>query len=177
MLQRTLDLVGVDGSTHACVPLPGSGTYAVESMLSLAQSPILLCVNGAYGRRMVEICQAQGIAHEVCEIDQLTAFTSDIIITALSTRPHIGCIALVHCETTSGVLNPLDDIVDKVRENFPQARFSDAMSLLVQSGSTLRIYKRLHFRPTKARGATGPRAVVVSRLLVQQTTKHNTHCL
>ena len=62
VLQRTLDLVGVDGSTHACVPLPGSGTYAVESMLSLAQSPILLCVNGAYGRRTVSYTHLR--AHE-----------------------------------------------------------------------------------------------------------------
>ena len=173
VLQRTLDLVGVDGSTHACVPLPGSGTYAVESMLSLAQSPILLCVNGAYGRRMVEICQAQGIAHEVCEIDQLTAFTSDVIITALSTRPHIGCIALVHCETTSGLLNPLDDIVEKVREKFPQCKiFVDAMSSIGAVRLDVTNIQAVAFSSNKGiEGPPGLALVVLSRLLVQQSDK------
>jgi 2-aminoethylphosphonate-pyruvate transaminase len=122
---------------------------------------------------MVDICQAQGIAHEVCEIDQLTAFTSEAIITALSTCPHVGCIALVHCETTSGLLNPLDDIVEKVREDFPQCKiFVDAMSSIGAVRLDVANIEAVAFSSNKGiEGPPGLALVVLSRLFVQQSDK------
>ena len=57
--RRLLELVSGDGS-HVCVPLQGSGTFIVEAMIGTLVPPdgkLLVLVNGAYGRRMVRMCE------------------------------------------------------------------------------------------------------------------------
>src|SRR5690606_26203929 len=64
-----LEIAGAT-ATHVCVPVQGSGTFAVEAMIgSLVprDGKLLVLVNGAYGRRIVKICEIIGRAHAVIE--------------------------------------------------------------------------------------------------------------
>src|SRR4029450_11336622 len=67
--RRLLELVHGDGS-HVCVPLQGSGTFIVEAMIGTLLPPrskLLALVNGAYGRRIVRMCEYYRRACEVGE--------------------------------------------------------------------------------------------------------------
>ncbi len=105
------------GADFACVPLQGSGTFAVEAQLgSLVpqEGRLLVLVGGAYGRRKVEICRRAGRAHAVLETDEAVPPGAAAVAERLGREPDITDVAMVHCETTTGILNPLDDIAAAV---------------------------------------------------------------
>lgn len=104
--------------THVCVPLQGSGTFAVEAALGTLvprQGKVLVPNNGAYCARIVKILHYLG--RETVELvfpeDQQADPQS--IAVALQRDPAITHVALVHCETGAGILNPLTDIADVVK--------------------------------------------------------------
>jgi 2-aminoethylphosphonate-pyruvate transaminase len=129
VLDRLPEIVHGRG-THVTVPMQGSGTFAVEAMLTTFVPPkgkCLLLVNGAYGqraKRIVEIAGRQAIVHETAEdtppnlkkVDQLLERNKDIC--------HVFA---VHCETTSGIANPLTAIAELV-ESHGRRLLVDAMS-------------------------------------------------
>ena len=134
----TLATGGGDGENdYVCVPVQGSGTFAVEAALGTlipvvpAMGKVLVLVNGAYGARMAEICTRLGRAVEVLE----NAEDEPSDVAALAARleadsaitPTITHVAAVHCETTSGILNPIEDIARVVAEN-NRRLLVDAMS-------------------------------------------------
>jgi 2-aminoethylphosphonate-pyruvate transaminase len=114
------DGVGSDGNNYVCVPVQGSGTFAVEAALGTLipaaadGGKVLILVNGAYGARMATICARLGRDFEVLE----NAEDEPTDVTALSARldadSAITHVAAVHCETTSGILNPIEDIAQAV---------------------------------------------------------------
>lgn len=94
---------------YEVIPIQGSGTFGIEAVLATVVAPedrILFLVNGAYGRRMVAIAECYGLQHEVYEVpeNQLHAPSKVDSILANSRFTHL---AGVHCETTTGILNPL----------------------------------------------------------------------
>jgi 2-aminoethylphosphonate-pyruvate transaminase len=104
---------------HVCSPefesiiIPGSGTYGIESVISSAignDNLLLNLVNGAYGRRISQISRI----HKVPFIEAL--FNEDqfpdvkTVEHLLDENPAITHISMVHCETTTGILNPLEEI-------------------------------------------------------------------
>ena len=106
---RLATLAGV-ADTHVAVPLPGSGTYAVEAVVQTLvprDGKLLVLVNGAYGHRMVAMARRLGRAHAVLETPEDEPIAPDAVAAALAADPGITDVALVHCETTSGLLNPL----------------------------------------------------------------------
>ena len=120
----------IDGEDkYQCVPMQGSGTFAVESMVSsLTQkdSKILILINGAYGQRMKKMCTYLGrdfieyeiAEHEVHDINKIEELIDSNDLT------HVFA---VYCETTSGILNPIEDIA-KLVERKNLSLFIDAMS-------------------------------------------------
>ena len=121
----------IDGeNSYQCVPMQGSGTFAVESMISSLTSKdasILILINGAYGHRMKKMCSylnRKCIAYEVAEHEQHNIIEIEKIIDINKDLTHIFA---VYCETTSGILNPIQEISDLVkRKNL--SLFVDAMS-------------------------------------------------
>jgi len=127
--RRLVDLAG-GAETHVCVPLQGSGTFAVEAMLGTLIPPTartLVVVNGAYGRRMARILEVIGRTYAVTETPEDVPANPAAINEALSADPEISHVTVVHCETTSGILNPLDDIAAVV-ERHRRSLLVDAMS-------------------------------------------------
>src|SRR5215813_934771 len=114
--ERLVTLAGGEG-THVCVPVQGSGTFAVEAMLGTfvpKAGKVLILINGAYGKRAAKICDYSGRAHvdfEWAEDQPVDPARTDA---ALKSDPAITHVFVVHCETTSGVLNPIADVAKVV---------------------------------------------------------------
>lgn len=109
-LRLRLTAIAGGTGTHETVLLPGSGTFAVEAALqSLVprNGRALLLVNGAYGRRMAEMLRRIGRDHLVREWAEDEPVDADELDRMLMADPSITDVAVVHCETTSGMLNPV----------------------------------------------------------------------
>jgi 2-aminoethylphosphonate-pyruvate transaminase len=114
--ERLLDIVsGVH--SHVCVPMQGSGTFAVEAAVNTLvprDGHVLVLVNGAYGRRFAKLTQMMGrrvSVFETAEDVPTTAADVDRLLAADASITHVG---LIHCETSTGILNPLGDIATVV---------------------------------------------------------------
>jgi len=129
MLERLPEVVNAAGS-HVAVPMQGSGTFAVEAMLTTflpRTGKALLLVNGAYGHRARRICLIAGRAIEVHETPEDTPPDLDQVERALQADPGITHVFAVHCETTSGILNPIAEI-GAIVERQGRRLLIDAMS-------------------------------------------------
>src|SRR6266545_1581700 len=126
---RLVELAGGAG-THVCVPLQGSGTFIVEAMIGTlvpAAGKLLALVNGAYGKRMVRMCEYYRRACAVIEAPEDQAVDPAALDAALAGDPTITHVVVVHCETTSGVLNPVEAIA-AVTARHGRRLLVDAMS-------------------------------------------------
>jgi 2-aminoethylphosphonate-pyruvate transaminase len=111
-----VSLVG-GGNDYTAIPVPGSATYANEAAIASLVKPgrsLLIHSNGVYGDRLVEICQALGIPAVVLRTEPFVA-PQTAQFEALIT-PEISHVMLVHCETSTGILNPLEGIAQLCRE-------------------------------------------------------------
>ena len=107
-----VDVVNGKGS-HVCVPLQGSGTFAVEAALANLvprEGKVLVPNNGAYCARIVKILKYIGREHSVIDLGDDKQATGAIVEGALQMDPRITHVAQVHCETGAGILNPLAEI-------------------------------------------------------------------
>jgi 2-aminoethylphosphonate-pyruvate transaminase len=127
--QRLLAVAGGEGS-HVAVPLQGSGTFIVEAAIATLLGPgdkLLVLINGAYGERMVTIAQRMGRAVEAIRWPEERAVEPERVAEALRADRSITHVALVHCETTTGILNPLREVAAVVAGE-GRAFLLDAMS-------------------------------------------------
>jgi 2-aminoethylphosphonate-pyruvate transaminase len=113
---RLAELVGGLG-THVCVPVQGSGTFAVEAMIGTLVPKVgklLILINGAYGKRAAKICDYMARAHADIEWAEDQAVDPARVAAALAADAAITHVFVVHCETTSGVLNPIERVAEVV---------------------------------------------------------------
>ena len=99
--------------THVCVPLQGSGTFAVEAALANLvprDGKVVVPNNGAYCARIVKILKYLGRDHSVIDIGEDKQATGAMFEGAFKMDPAITHVAQVHCETGTGILNPLPEI-------------------------------------------------------------------
>ena len=116
--------------THLCVPLQGSGTFVVEAALCTlipCDSKALILINGAYGHRMGKILDYAGRSYVIQETPEDQPPSIDALDQALTDDPDISHVLTVHCETTSGILNPVEEIVHTVKAH-DRVVIVDAMS-------------------------------------------------
>lgn len=126
---RLLDVAHA-GSTHVAVPLQGSGTFIVEAAIATLvhkRDRLLVLINGAYGERMLAIARRHGLDAIALHWDEHQAVDPERVDEALEADPGITHVALVHCETTTGLLNPLEPIAAVVARH-GKALLLDAMS-------------------------------------------------
>jgi 2-aminoethylphosphonate-pyruvate transaminase len=128
--QRLLDLARVPSSVFTTVLMPGSGTNSVEAVIITAVPPggrLLVLANGAYGERIARIAEVARIPATVIRTAEDAAPNPVEVSQALAADPSISHVALVHCETTTGILNPVDGI-GQVVEGHGRQFIVDAMS-------------------------------------------------
>ncbi|MCH7369766.1 2-aminoethylphosphonate--pyruvate transaminase [Aeromonas sp. MR16] len=100
-------------SDYSAVLLQGSGSYVVESVLGStigADECLLIINNGAYGARMGEMARCLGLRHHELDCGETTRPEPAAIDAMLARHPEITHLAMVHCETTTGMLNPLGEV-------------------------------------------------------------------
>jgi 2-aminoethylphosphonate-pyruvate transaminase len=112
VLDKIVELAGGEGS-HVTVPVQGSGTFAVEAMITsfvAKTGKLLVLINGAYGQRARKIAEIAGravVIHETAEDTPPDLAKVEAMLTADKAITHVFA---VHCETTSGILNPINEI-------------------------------------------------------------------
>jgi 2-aminoethylphosphonate-pyruvate transaminase len=109
---RLLEIVHGTG-THECVPLQGSGTFGVEAALGTLvprAGHVLVPQNGAYCQRIARICRVLGRKLTTIDYAEDQPVVAADVDRALAADPSITHVALVHCETSTGILNPLAEI-------------------------------------------------------------------
>ena len=102
-------------SDYSAVLLQGSGSYVVESVLGSAigaEECLLIINNGAYGARMGEMARCLGLRHHELDCGETTRPEPAAIDAMLARHPEITHLAMVHCETTTGMLNPLEEVAE-----------------------------------------------------------------
>jgi 2-aminoethylphosphonate-pyruvate transaminase len=112
MRSRLVAMIGGEGA-FTCVPMQGSGTFAVEAMIGAFVPPagkLLVLINGAYGKRIAKICEYYKRASAVLEWAEDQPVDPARVAKALADDAAITHVAVVHCETTSGVLNPIAEV-------------------------------------------------------------------
>jgi 2-aminoethylphosphonate-pyruvate transaminase len=114
---------------YECVPMQGSGTFAIESVISSIprDGRLLVLVNGAYGRRMMEMARIHGIAVDALEWPENRRIVPGEAAARLAAAPGATHVAVVHCETTTGIVNPIEEI-GRVVASAGAVHIVDAMS-------------------------------------------------
>ena len=127
--EQLLDIVSAQGS-HVCVPMQGSGTFSVEAAVNTLvprNGHLLVLINGAYGKRLAKLAQMMGRRVSVFETAEDVPTTPADVERLLSADASITHVGLIHCETSTGILNPLRDIADVVARDGKRL-IIDAMS-------------------------------------------------
>ncbi|MGP8252030.1 MAG: 2-aminoethylphosphonate--pyruvate transaminase [Terracidiphilus sp.] len=102
---------------YECVLMQGSGTFAIESAISSAiprGGRLLVLVNGAYGRRIAQIARIHGIETHTIDRPENKKIGADPVAEHLAANPGYTHVAIVHCETTTGILNPVEEVGEVV---------------------------------------------------------------
>jgi 2-aminoethylphosphonate-pyruvate transaminase len=119
-IRRRIETVYSEAAkAYAAVLLTGSGTAAVEAMLStfaLPQRPTLVVANGIYGERMAVMLEKQGKPSVVVRVPWHAPIDLEKIEFTLKDNAEVATVAVVHHETTTGRLNRLDDLAALCRE-------------------------------------------------------------
>lgn len=127
---KLLDLACVSAPEYTTALMQGSGTFCVESTVGSILPPtgkLLVLANGAYGQRIATIARYLNIQHMVHDFGETAAVSASITDAILQQHKDITHVALVHCETTTGMLNPIDEIIPIIKSH-QKIVILDAMS-------------------------------------------------
>lgn len=127
--RKLLSITGA-GQDYEAVLMQGSGTFALESVVSSTVPPngkILVVVNGAYGKRIAQIAGVLKIGVVPVVFPESRPAEPSQVAAALERDPAITHVVMVHCETTTGILNPIRE-VGAIARQFNCSYFVDAMS-------------------------------------------------
>ena len=164
-----------------CVPMQGSGTFSVEAMigsLTSKKSKILILINGAYGQRMKKICSYMSRNFITYEVAEHEIHNLNKIQNLINENKDLTHVFSVYCETTSGILNPIQSISELSKKN-NISFFIDAMSAF---GALPLDIKTTYFDAVAAssnkclEGVPGVGFILV-RKSVLQNSKNNSHSL
>ncbi|VAW17348.1 2-aminoethylphosphonate:pyruvate aminotransferase [hydrothermal vent metagenome] len=117
MRRRLLELVEDTAGEFDCVPMQGSGTFAVEAMVGSfvpRAGKALVLINGAYGTRIARILEYLGRDFTVIDKGDYLPPRGAEVTRALAADSQISHVIAVHCETSSGILNPIAEIAGAV---------------------------------------------------------------
>lgn len=118
MRERVRAIAGGLAGEHVCLPLQGCGHFIVEASLRTFVPPgakVLIPSNGNYGVRMTRLAREAGRVPVVIEVPEGEAVPPSMVAKALATDPSIGVVSVVHSETATALINPIEEIAAQVR--------------------------------------------------------------
>lgn len=128
--EKLVKMATTDTENYTAILMQGSGTFSVESVIGSVipvAGKLLVLANGAYGRRIGQIAKVLGIDFVVQDNGELAQPNLVELEEILQKDKAITHVAVVHCETTTGILNPIDE-VGKIVKRFNKTFIVDAMS-------------------------------------------------
>ena len=138
-----LALLGEGADEFDCVPMQGSGSFSVEAMLASLIPPdgkALVLANGAYGKRSAQTVEYLGRAHVVLDKGDYLPPRGGEVARILADDPDISHVVAIHCETSSGILNPVEEI--------SEVTYAAGRKLLIDSMST---FGAIELKPSEIR--------------------------
>jgi 2-aminoethylphosphonate-pyruvate transaminase len=129
-LRAKLVRLATPADGYTAVLMQGSGTFSVEATIGTAlpaDGRLLVLANGAYGERMIEIAHRLRIGVVCHDSGEMHPPDLDRLERTLAAEPGITHVAIVHCETTTGMLNPVE-AVGRIVKSFGRTYLVDAMS-------------------------------------------------
>jgi 2-aminoethylphosphonate-pyruvate transaminase len=115
MRDQLLALLGDGRDTYDCVPIQGSGSYCVEAMLGSfvpKDGKVLVLANGAYGLRAAKTMEYLGRDFHLINKGDYMPPRGDEVAEILAQDAAITHVLIIHCETSSGILNPVEELAD-----------------------------------------------------------------
>lgn len=112
-IRKKLVALATASSGYTAVPMQGSGTFSVEACITTAvpaSGRLLILANGAYGRRIAAIADRMNLSWVIQDSGDLARPDLDELDRMLKKDPAITHVAMVHCETTTGMLNPVREV-------------------------------------------------------------------
>lgn len=122
--------IATTGHGFTTVLMQGSGTFCVESVIGTAipaEGKLLVLANGAYGKRIAQIAEYLKIPLAVIDRDETLSLDLEELKSVLKSDLSISHVAVVHCETTTGMLNPVEAI-GRIVKSYGKTYIVDAMS-------------------------------------------------
>lgn len=113
-----LAIAGLNEDEYTNVLLQGSGTYCVEATIGAVVRPedkLLILANGAYGKRMAEIARYYHIDHVLVSLGETELITGETARKALEENSGITHLSMVHSETTTGLLNRIEEVAEVIK--------------------------------------------------------------
>nr|WP_321254872.1 2-aminoethylphosphonate--pyruvate transaminase [uncultured Ruegeria sp.] len=138
-----LALLGEGADDYDCVPMQGSGSFSVEAMLASFIPPngkALVLANGAYGQRSAQTLEYLGRDHVVLDKGDYLPPRGEEVARILAEDPDITHVVAIHCETSSGILNPVEEI--------SEVTYAAGRKLLIDSMSA---FGAVELKPTEIR--------------------------
>ena len=128
--QELLALAEATDCGYEAILMQGSGTFGIEAVIGSITPPDgkwLFVVNGAYGQRMMHIAKTSQIAASAVTFPESRPAVAEAVTVALDHDPTITHVGAVHCETTTGLLNPIREL-GKIAAGHGKVFMVDAMS-------------------------------------------------
>ncbi|MBK7999466.1 MAG: 2-aminoethylphosphonate--pyruvate transaminase [Verrucomicrobia bacterium] len=129
--EQLLSVAGVSRQNgYESILMQGSGSFGVEAVFSTCvprDGKVVVLANGAYGERMAQMLQVAGIGHLVLRTPENVPNDPADLDQLLIDDPSVTHVAAVHCETTTGILNPVAELGRLTRKH-RRSFVVDAMS-------------------------------------------------
>ena len=129
--ERLLKLAGLSREAGWDVVLmQGSGTFGVEAVFQSCVPPngkVVVLANGAYGERIVQMHRHAKIDHTVLRTGEDTPYDPAALEACLAADAAVTHVAFVHCETTTGIMNPIE-MIGRIAKHHGKVFVVDAMS-------------------------------------------------
>jgi len=117
-LREKLTALATPEPGYTSVLMQGSGTFSVEAVIGTAlpgDGKLLVVANGAYGKRIATIARTLHIPHAIMDLGETGRPDPRTLSRELDRNPEISHVAVVHCETTTGMLNPVEELGQVVK--------------------------------------------------------------
>ena len=127
---KLVEIGGARPEEYTAIPMQGSGTFGLEAVVSSTVPPdgkMMVIINGAYGKRIVKIAGVLKIGTVPLEFPENETPDLKKVAATLKADPKITNVAVIHCETTTGIINPIKEIGALVKSHGAKY-FVDAMS-------------------------------------------------
>ncbi|MFJ8247153.1 2-aminoethylphosphonate--pyruvate transaminase [Peribacillus asahii] len=128
---RLVTLATKNPKQYTAILMQGSGTFSVEStigtVLPKSDGKLLIATNGVYGNRIAQICNYLGIETLIAEANEQEPIALDTMEQLLQSQQDITHVMMVHCETTTGILNPIKEACQLAKQ-YNKITIVDAMS-------------------------------------------------